>query len=219
AWSARRAEGLPAFFMAGDPDVLPAATPRVEISSPAEAAEAFERGLPVMPVRLAARPQPGRPDPANAPAVLEAIRLAVRLARAGEAGAVVTNPIQKATLHQAGFRHPGHTEFLAELTGAATPVMMLVCPELRVVPVTVHRPLKVAIAELSTDAIVAQGLIVAEALRRDFGLAAPRIAVAGLNPHAGEGGGLGREEIEIVAPAVARLRTAGLDVQGPLSPD
>jgi 4-hydroxythreonine-4-phosphate dehydrogenase len=219
AWAARRSAGIEPFFLAGDPRALPPDAPHVEIGDPGEAAAAFERGLPVLAVPLANPPRPGVPDPANAPAVLAAIRRAVDCALAGEAAAVVTSPIQKSTLYQAGFHHPGHTEFLAELTGAPLAVMMLACPQLRVVPVTVHRPLKAALAELSTDAIVAQGLIVADALARDFGCRPPRLAVAGLNPHAGEGGALGREEIEIVAPAVAALRLQGVDAFGPLSPD
>jgi 4-hydroxythreonine-4-phosphate dehydrogenase len=219
AWAARRDAGLEPFFLVGDPRILPAGSPCVEIAAPAHAAAAFERGLPVLGAPLATAPRAGVPDPANAPAVLAAIRRAVDCAQAGEAAAVVTSPIQKATLYQAGFRHPGHTEFLAELTGAPLPVMMLVCPQLRVAPVTVHRPLKAALAELSTEAITAQGLIVAESLARDFGCRPPRLAVAGLNPHAGEGGALGREEIEIIAPAVAALRLQGVDAQGPLSPD
>ena len=219
AWSARRSAGLTPFFLAGDPRALPAGAPYVEIAAAEETAAAFERGLPVLPIPLSAAPRPGAPDPANASAVLAAIRRAVACALAGEAAAVVTNPIQKSTLYRAGFRHPGHTEFLAELTGAPLAVMMLACPQLRVVPVTVHRPLKAALAELSTQAIVAQGLILAEALARDFGCRPPRLAVAGLNPHAGEGGELGREEIDIIAPAVVALRLQGVDAQGPLSPD
>jgi 4-hydroxythreonine-4-phosphate dehydrogenase len=219
AWAARRDAGLAPFFLVGDARILPADAPWSAIEAPGQAAEAFDRGLPVLGVPLAAAPRPGAPDPANAPAVLEAIRRAVACAQAGEAAAVVTSPIQKSTLYQAGFRHPGHTEFLAELTGAPTPVMMLVCPQLRVVPITVHRPLKAALDELSTESIVRQGLIVAEALARDFGCRPPRLAVAGLNPHAGEGGALGREEIEIIAPAVAALRLHGVDAQGPISPD
>ena len=219
AWAALHGRAGASFFFVGDPRTLPADAPTVEIAAPGEAAAAFKRGLPVLSVELAAPPRPGAPDPAKAPAVLEAIRRAVAWAQSGEAAGIVTNPIQKATLYQAGFRHPGHTEFLAELTGAPLPVMMLVSPQLRVVPVTVHRPLKAALAELTSEAIVEQGMIVAEALARDFGVRPPRLAVAGLNPHAGEGGELGREEIEIIAPAVAALRLRGVDARGPMSPD
>jgi 4-hydroxythreonine-4-phosphate dehydrogenase len=133
---------------------------------------------------------------------------------------VVTNPIQNAVLTAAGFRHPGHTEFLGELAGdGGPPVMMLACAGLRAVPVTVHVALAEAVRGLTTAMIVQQGRIVAAALRRDFGIAAPRIVVAGLNPHAGEAGTMGREDIEIVAPAVAALREAGIDARGPLPAD
>ena len=138
----------------------------------------------------------------------------------GKVGAVVTNPINKAALYRSGFRHPGHTEFLAELTGVpGREVMMLACPGLRVVPVTVHLRLRDAIAGLTTDTIVAAGRTTADALRRDFGVAAPRLAVAGLNPHAGEGGALGPEDQAIIAPAIATLRQAGIDASGPWPPD
>jgi 4-hydroxythreonine-4-phosphate dehydrogenase len=218
AWRAVRAAG-PAFFLIGDPALLPGA-PVVEIAAPEQALAAFPDALPVLPLRLAAPATPGRLDVANAPAVIAAIEQAVGFARAGRAGGVVTNPIQKSVLTAAGFRHPGHTEFLGELAGAGVPpVMMLACPGLRVVPVTVHVALRRAAAELTTAAIVEQGRIVAAALRRDFGIAAPRLVVAGLNPHAGEEGTMGREDIEIVAPAVAALRAAGIAVRGPLPAD
>jgi 4-hydroxythreonine-4-phosphate dehydrogenase len=138
----------------------------------------------------------------------------------GRAAALVTNPIHKDSLYRAGFRYPGHTEYLAALAGVtAAPVMMLVCPGLRVVPVTIHLALRQAIQDLSTAAIVHAGRITEAALRRDFGVAAPTLAIAGLNPHAGEAGGLGREEIEIIEPAIAELRAAGVDVRGPLAAD
>jgi 4-hydroxythreonine-4-phosphate dehydrogenase len=152
--------------------------------------------------------------------VLDSIARAVAFVRAGEAAAVVTGSIHKKTLYEAGFAHPGHTEYLADLAGGgAQPVMMLVGAGLRVVPVTIHMPLRAALDSLSTASIVATGRIVARALLQDFGIAAPRLAVAGLNPHAGEEGALGREDIEIVAPAVAALRAAGIDAAGPLPPD
>jgi 4-hydroxythreonine-4-phosphate dehydrogenase len=189
------------------------------ISRPAEAPDAYERALPVLPVRLAHWVAAGQPDPANAPAVIGAIERAVALVKAGEAAAIVTLPIRKETLYDAGFRHPGHTEFLAELAGGAIPVMMLVCPGLRVVPVTIHLALREALTRITTERIVAAGRISAAGLRRDFGVAAPRLAVAGLNPHAGEGGTLGREEIEVIAPAVAQLRAEGIAVSGPSPAD
>jgi 4-hydroxythreonine-4-phosphate dehydrogenase len=218
AWRAVRAAG-PVFFLIGDPALLPGA-PLAIIERPEQAAEVFSRALPVLPLPLAAPAVPGTLDPRNAPAVIAAIGQAVALARAGRAGGVVTNPIQKSVLTAAGFPHPGHTEFLGELAGTGVPpVMMLACPGLRVVPVTIHVPLKRAAAELTTAAIVTQGLVVADALRRDFGIAAPRLVVAGLNPHAGEDGTMGREDIEIVAPAVAALRDAGVAARGPRPAD
>ena len=160
------------------------------------------------------------PCPAHAPAVIAAIEEAVALAKSGRASGVVTNPIQKASLTAAGFPHPGHTEFLGELAGMGVPpVMMLACPELRVVPVTVHEALAKAIARLTPAMIIATSRIVDAALKRDFGLASPRLAIAGLNPHAGEAGTMGREEIDIIAPAIAALQAEGIDARGPMPPD
>ncbi|MGG5818486.1 4-hydroxythreonine-4-phosphate dehydrogenase PdxA [Falsiroseomonas sp. HW251] len=218
AWRAVRAAG-PAFFLIADPSLLPGA-PLAVIDVPEQAAAAFPDALPVLPLPLAVPAVPGRPDPRNAQPVIAAIERAVALAKAGRAAAVVTNPIQKSVLTAAGFPHPGHTEFLGELAGAGVlPVMMLACPGLRVVPVTIHMSLRRAAADLTTEAIVTQGRVVAAALRRDFGIAAPRLVVAGLNPHAGEDGTMGREDIEVVAPAVAALRAEGLAVRGPLPAD
>lgn len=218
AWKALRSAG-PAFFLIGDPRTVKDA-PTVVIETPEQAASAFGQGLPILPLRLPAMPQPGRPDPANASAVIASIEAAVRLCMEGRAAAVVTNPIQKSVLTGAGFRHPGHTEFLGELAGRGVPpVMMLACPGLRVVPVTVHAALADAIRSLTTDLIVQHGRVVADALLHDFGIAKPRIVVAGLNPHAGEAGTMGREDIEIVAPAIALLRQSGIDIRGPLPAD
>ena len=226
AWRQRQAAGLPPFFALDDPGrlgrlvaALGWTVPLEPLARPEEAAAAFARALPVLPVALARPVAAGRPDPANAAAVIEAIRRAAELAGAGRAAALVTNPIQKETLYAAGFRHPGHTEFLAELAGGAEVAMMLACPELRVVPVTVHLALGAAVAALTTDKIVAAGRIAAAALERDFAIARPRLAVAALNPHAGEGGALGREEIEIIAPAVAALRASGIAAAGPAPAD
>jgi 4-hydroxythreonine-4-phosphate dehydrogenase len=227
AWLAREAGRLPAFFVIDDPArlaglgaALRLQAPVRAIESPADAARVFAAALPVLPEALAVPVVPGRPDPVNAPAVLGSIRRAVALARAGEAAAVVTNPIQKKVLIDAGFGHAGHTEFLGELAGPdRRPVMMLACPGLRVVPVTVHVSLAEALRLLTPERIVAAGRVVARALRQDFGLEAPRLAVAGVNPHAGEDGALGGEDAAIVAPAVAALRAEGIDARGPLSPD
>jgi 4-hydroxythreonine-4-phosphate dehydrogenase len=144
----------------------------------------------------------------------------VALARAGRAGGIVTNPIQKSALYAAGFAHPGHTEYLAEIAGTGTPpVMLLACPELRVVPVTIHEPLRQALARLTPELIIETARLTAAGLRQDFGIAAPRLAIAGLNPHAGEDGALGTEDRDIVAPAVAALRAEGIDARGPIPPD
>jgi 4-hydroxythreonine-4-phosphate dehydrogenase len=162
----------------------------------------------------------GEPDKANAKAVLESIERAASLCLSGEASGMVTNPINKAALYDAGFTYPGHTEFLAALTGAAgKQIMMLASPDLRVVPVTVHASLRNSIGMLTTDAIVVAARTTAIALRREFGIAHPRLAVAGLNPHAGEQGALGDEETTIIAPALATLRAEGIDVSGPWPPD
>jgi 4-hydroxythreonine-4-phosphate dehydrogenase len=225
AWQAR--DDLVPFFLIDDPERLRAvasqlslSVPIVAIDEPRQAASAFARGLPVLPLPLAKPVKPGHPDAANASAVIESIRRAVALVMQGQASAIVTNSIQKKTLYEAGFTHPGHTEFLAELAGGgAKPVMMLVGAGLRVVPVTIHVSLRTALDSLTTEEIIDTGRILADSLCRDFGITQPRIAVAGLNPHAGEEGSLGREDIEIVAPAIGALRDAGVDAKGPLPPD
>lgn len=189
------------------------------VASAADAAAVFARALPVLPVALAIPARAGHPDPANAVATIASIDRAVALALAGEAGGIVTNPIQKSNLYDAGFAYPGHTEYLAAKAGDVPVAMLLACPQLRVVPVTIHLALRTAIATLSTDAIVATALLVAKGLQRDFGIARPRLALAGLNPHAGEAGSMGAEDAAIVAPAVAQLRERGIDAVGPLPPD
>jgi len=190
------------------------------VLSPDEAVSVFNEALPVMPVPLCVPVKPGSPDPLNAPAVTDSIRLAVKLAVSEEVSAVVTNPIQKSTLYRNGFAFPGHTEFLEHLAGPPhRSVMMLATPGLRVVPVTIHQSLRSAVADLSTERIIAVAKAAVGGLRRDFGIVAPRVAVAGLNPHAGEDGTMGHEDSEIVAPAVAALREEGVDAIGPLPPD
>ena len=169
--------------------------------------------------RATARRTPAKPDTANAAAVIEAIETAVAMALRGEAAAVVTAPINKAVLAAAGFPHPGHTEFLQVLTGAPRAVMMLASDTLRVVPLTIHMPLTEVPRAITTAAIVETGEIIVAALQRDFGIATPRLAIAGLNPHAGEDGVLGGEDGAIIAPAVAALNAKGHDVRGPLSAD
>jgi 4-hydroxythreonine-4-phosphate dehydrogenase len=173
----------------------------------------------LIPTRARARAVPGKPDAANAPAVIEAIEIAVQAAMAGEAAAVVTAPIHKAVLNSAGFGFPGHTEFLAHLTGARRAVMMLASDELRVVPLTIHMPIAEVPAAIDKQSVFDTGEIILTALRRDFGILNPRLAVAGLNPHAGEDGMLGGEDARIIAPAVAALKARGFAVKGPLSAD
>ncbi|MBI3507416.1 MAG: 4-hydroxythreonine-4-phosphate dehydrogenase PdxA [Proteobacteria bacterium] len=225
AWLLLRAGG-PAFVALDDPDRLAAIAARHgwnvpfrRVADPAEARGIFADALPVLPVPLAVPSVPGRPDPANARAVIASIDRAIGLALTHAVGGIVTNPIQKATLYAAGFRHPGHTEYLAAKSGDVPVAMMLACPALRVVPATIHLALKAAIAGLTTEAIVAVAKIAAAGLARDFAIARPRLALAGLNPHAGEEGAMGSEDIAIVAPAVAALRAAGIDAVGPLPPD
>jgi 4-hydroxythreonine-4-phosphate dehydrogenase len=217
---------LPPFFVIDCPDRLSALAARLglsvtirEIASPEDACAVFPEALPVLRQDLPVPVPPGRADPANGSAVLASIERAVALARAGRAGGVVTNPINKAVLKAAGFPHPGHTEFLGELAGGATPVMMLACPGLRVVPVTIHLSLRDAVDALRREDIVTLGRLTAEGLRENFGIDRPRLAVAALNPHAGENGVMGREEIDIIAPAVADLRALGIDASGPAPTD
>jgi 4-hydroxythreonine-4-phosphate dehydrogenase len=229
AWSALKVGG-PEFVVIGDRDTLvsafPAGSAAVErVRDLSSGAEVFRRALPVLdPPRRGAFAAISA-EHADAAAVIEWIETAVRLALAGEAAGVVTAPIAKSRLYDAGFRFPGHTEFLADLTAAAPhagargPVMMLTAKGLRVALVTIHTPLAAVAAELSTDKVIATARVVHDALRRDFGIAAPRLALAGLNPHAGEAGTIGREEIEVLGPAVARLRAEGIRITDPKPAD
>ena len=222
AWAILRDSG-PAFVVVGDRDTVSAAMPvRLNasvrrVSAPAEGAAIFAEALPVIDMPLLSPVVAGQPSPANAAAIIRWIETAVGLALSGQVSGVVTAPIAKAPLYAAGFGFPGHTEFLAELTAGAPfegqrgPVMMLAAADLKTVLVTIHQPLRQAIEALTGDAIVQVGRVTAEALTRDFGIARPRLALAGLNPHAGEGGTLGREEIELINPAAARLRALGID--------
>ena len=191
-----------------------------EIDMPGDAMKIWPDALPVLSRPLVSQVRPGHPDAANAPVVVGAIDDAVAFAQSGEAAAVVTNPIQKSILYDAGFRLPGHTEYLAALTGVGTPpVMLLTAPGLRVALVTIHLPLAAAISAITCDAIISTATTVASALQRDFGILSPRLAVAGLNPHAGEAGALGREEIDIIMPAVTVLQRSGIDATGPFPAD
>ncbi|MFN3858695.1 MAG: 4-hydroxythreonine-4-phosphate dehydrogenase PdxA [Caulobacter sp.] len=227
AWRALSLEG-PAFFVIGDADALAAAdgaAPLAVIDAPDEAAGRFPGALPVLHRPLSRPALPGQPSADHAAAILDWIETGVRLCLEGQAAGLVTAPIAKAPLYAAGFGFPGHTEFLGELTSAAPmagprgPVMMLAAEGLRVALATVHTPLSAVSASLDTNELVRLGEVVAAALRADFGIAAPRLAVAGLNPHAGESGGIGREEIDIIAPAVEALRARGVDAFGPSPAD
>jgi 4-hydroxythreonine-4-phosphate dehydrogenase len=229
-WKRRREFGLAPFYVIGDPDFLAARARLLGLDVPLKAVtpeqtgDVFAKVLPVVPLDLPVTAKPGEPDASSAPAAIASIRHAVADVMAGRAGAVVTNPIAKNVLYRIGFVDPGHTEFLARLAEEATgkavmPVMMLWSPVLAVVPVTIHIPLKDVVAQLTSDLIVKTGGIVAHDLAMWFEIAKPRLAVAGLNPHAGEGSTLGEEDETIVAPAVARLRAEGIDATGPLPAD
>ncbi|TNF64223.1 MAG: 4-hydroxythreonine-4-phosphate dehydrogenase PdxA [Rhodobacteraceae bacterium] len=204
------------FFLLGDPSHLPEGTSVAVIEAPEETAAAAARGLPVLRHPFPAPARPGHPDPANAPATVSVIERAVALVQTGRASAVTTAPISKQVLIDgAGFAYPGHTEFLAALGGVERVVMMLVSPQLRVVPTTIHIPLSQVAVQLTPDLLRDTIRITVEGLRRHFGLDSPRVAVAGLNPHAGEGGKLGHEEGTWIAGLIAGLAAEGLAITGP----
>jgi 4-hydroxythreonine-4-phosphate dehydrogenase len=226
AWLRRRDAG-PKFLAVDNVERLKALAetiganvPIAPVSDPAEAEAIFVDALPVLDIDLSAPIVTGKPDPANAPAVRASIETATALALEGRVAGVVTNPIQKATLYGAGFAYPGHTEYLADLTKAPNPpVMMLACPGLRVIPVTIHVGLREALDRLDTALIVEQAELTWAALKRDFAISNPRLAIAGLNPHAGEEGAMGDEEGRIIRPAIEHLRAEGFQVIGPEPPD
>jgi len=208
------------FFFLGDPDHLPGTVPQVRIDRPEEARTRAEEGLPVLPYPFPGARTPGVPQPAQAQAVIDVIARAVDMAQAGAVSAVCTLPIHKQALQDgAGFAFPGHTEYLAHLARVPEVVMMLASDQLRVVPATIHIPLAEVPAALTPELLEARIRITHAALIAQFGLPAPRLAVAGLNPHAGEGGKIGREEIEVIVPVLDRLRGEGMDLRGPLSAD
>ena len=229
-WHRRAELDVPRFYVVADPDFLSRRAGRLGLDvpiaavTPAAAAAAFASALPVVAIDVAVSAEPGRPDRSSAPAAIASIRRAVADVMAGAAAAIVTNPIAKNVLYDWGFAEPGHTEFLATLVQEATgtslrPIMMLWSPELAVVPVTIHLPLREIFKHLSTELVVETGRIVARDLAVRFRISRPRLAVAGLNPHAGENGALGEEDRTIVAPAVARLMADGIDARGPLPAD
>ncbi len=222
SWARRVEERLPPFFAVGDVGAIEATWngPVAVIAEPAQATSLFTDALPVIRVADSTAP-PGSLDLVGARNALDALELAVGLARSGAASGLVTGPVSKSRLYAVGFTHPGQTEFVAERCGVASELvaMMLAGPTLRVIPVTTHIPLAKVPEMLTIERIVAKGRAAARGLQRQFGIAAPRIAVAGLNPHAGESGALGREEIDIIAPAIERLREEGFEVTGPHPPD
>ena len=218
AWRALAATG-PTFAIVGDPFWIASfGVPIAVITTLDEVADVFANALPVLRLELPSIPRAGKPDTANAAATIASIERAVRLCQTGEAAGMVTNPVSKSVLYAAGFPHPGHTEFLGALTGSV-PVMMLACPALRVVPVSIHVSLRQALDSLTTTGIVDVARATEAALRRDFGIPRPRLAIAGLNPHAGEQGAMGTEEQTIIAPAINALTAAGIDAAGPFPPD
>ncbi|AMJ60078.1 4-hydroxythreonine-4-phosphate dehydrogenase PdxA [Bosea sp. PAMC 26642] len=229
AWLERETRGCPPFALIGNPDLLVKLARELGMDVPVvscdwdDAELRFSDGLPVISLENHVVAPPGRPDPASAAGTIESITRAVAAVRQGKAAAVVTNPIAKSVLYQAGFSHPGHTEFLAHLAAdgkdTPLPVMLLWSDDLAVVPVTIHVPLSAVPGLLTAELIVETGRIVARELATRFGIAQPRLAVTGLNPHAGENGALGSEDAAVVAPAIARLQALGIAATGPYPAD
>jgi 4-hydroxythreonine-4-phosphate dehydrogenase len=229
-WRRREELRLPPFYLVGDADFVRSRARQLgseialSVATPAQATEIFPRALPIVPLKVPVTAAAGKPDGSSAPAAIASIRRAVSDVLAGQAAGIVTNPVAKNVLYRSGFAEPGHTEFLAKLAEeaigkAGRPVMMLWSPELAVVPVTIHLPLKDVVSRLTLELVVETGRITARDLTKRFGILRPRLAVAGLNPHAGEDGSLGEEDAAIVAPAVERLRAEGIDAVGPLPAD
>lgn len=223
AWDNRAEEGIEPFFAVGPAAAVRAvwSGPLRTITDPSDAISCFGEALPLIEVDGAGSIEPGKPTLEGARAALDALEIAVGLTRSGAACALVTGPVSKAQLYAIGFTHPGQTEFVAERCGVAGDrvAMMLAGPTLRTVPVTTHVALRDVPALLTIELIVAKGRATIRGLQRQFGIARPRIAVAGLNPHAGESGALGREEIDVVIPAIDRLREEEADIVGPLAAD
>lgn len=220
-------DALPPFYLLDDPDRLArlaqatgVSCPIAEITHPAEAVEAGVNALPVLRLSAPVRALPGDDSTADGPMVIESIDRAIDASLDGTAAGMATNPIQKSRLYDAGFTAPGHTEYLGQRAGLAhPPVMLLAGPNLKVVPVTIHLSVKDAVAALTKDEIVRTLKTTIASLKSDFGIAAPRVAVSGLNPHAGESGHMGREEIDIIAPAIAEAADNGAEIRGPLAGD
>lgn len=223
SWLQRKEAGLNPFFVVGnmaDFDAIPD-VPAKQITDPAQAAEVFDHALPIFDIHRGEAAVPGQPTLDGAQCALHALEIACGLARSGDAGAIVTAPVSKAQLYKIGFRYPGQTEFVSERCGISrkNAVMMLAGPSLRVIPMTTHIPLKDVPSQLTHELIIARVLAAAKAMTRNFAIQAPRIAIAGLNPHAGEDGNLGDEEQRVMIPAIAELKATGLDITGPLPAD
>jgi len=229
-WRRRSELRLPPFYLIGQLEFIKHRAQQLgvdiaaSIVAPSQAIECFQRELPIVPLDTQITATPGKPDASSAPAAIASIRRAVSDVLSGRAAAIVTNPVAKNVLYRSGFAEPGHTEFLAKLAQEATgtiarPVMMLWSPELAVVPVTIHLPLREVATQLTSELIVETGRIAARDLTRRFGISRPRLAIAGLNPHAGEEGALGAEDAAIVAPAVRTLQEEGIDAVGPMPAD
>ena len=223
SWDARGIEGLTPFFAVGDPRAFEAvwSGPVRVIAEPGEAHSAFETALPVLPVIDSGNVVPGEPDLDGARCALQALEMGVGLARAGTTCGIVTGPISKIQLQKVGFHFPGQTEFIAEACGVGRQnvAMLLAGPDLKVVPITVHIGLAQVPAALSVDLIVNRARAAAKGMTRNFGIDPPRLAIAGLNPHAGEQGSMGSEEADIIQPAIDILREEGFLVSGPLPAD
>ena len=223
AWGNRHAARLPCFFAIGDRRSIAAVWngPVETLGTPSDATSVFDRALPLVQVDDPGEIVPGDPNLEGARCALDSLEIAVGLARTGTAAGLVTGPVSKAQLYAIGFTYPGQTEFIAERCGVArgNVVMMLAGPSLRTVPVTIHTALADVPRELTADLILARARVAARGLQRDFGIENPRLAVAGLNPHAGEGGTLGREELDVLGPAIEALRAEGFEVSGPMGAD
>ena len=223
AWDARHSRALPPFFAIGDTRSVAAiwSGPVRRIGDVRETAGVFDHALPVLTVQDAGVILPGQPDTEGARCALQSLETAAGLVRSGAARALVTGPVSKAQLYAIGFDYPGQTEFVAERCGVSSEnaVMMLAGPGLRVVPLTTHVPLSRVSGLLTVELIVAKARVTVRGLQRNFGLEQPRLVIAGLNPHAGEGGAIGREEIDVIAPAVAQLQAEGIDITGPYAAD
>ncbi len=223
AWAARELHALPPFFAVGDARAITQVWPGPcrRIDDPGEAVRVFDDALPVIAVADAGEITPGASDVDAARCAIESLELAVGLTRSGAARALVTGPVSKAQLYRIGFTHAGQTEFVAERCGVSrdNAVMMLAGPTLRVVPITTHIPLTEVTNQISIDLIVAKARVTARGLVRNFGIDRPRLAFAGFNPHAGEGGTIGREEIDCLEPAIAQLVDEGIDAVGPFAAD